>query len=74
MSGGVQVKTVTFVAKTLEDAGFRVATLHGERSQAEREVRQHVVVIRSQGGKRDAAKFLPAAVPARPKVASIAFK
>ena len=28
-----------FLATTLEEAGFRVATLHGERSQPEREVR-----------------------------------
>ncbi len=45
----VQVKTVTFLAKTLEDAGFRVATLHGERSQPEREVSQNVPVMRPQG-------------------------
>ena len=33
-----QVKTVRFLVTTLEEAGFRVAMLHGERSQPEREV------------------------------------
>lgn len=33
-----RVKTARFVAHTLEGADFRVALLHGDRSQSEREV------------------------------------
>lgn len=34
-----RVKTVRFVAAACAGAGFKTAILHGERSQAEREVR-----------------------------------
>lgn len=33
-----RVKTVRFLHSTISSAGFKVAMLHGERTQAEREV------------------------------------
>ena len=33
-----RIKTVRFVQQSLTEAGFKAAQLHGDRSQAEREV------------------------------------